>query len=105
MSLTSVFAAAASANREAGTPKSQGTLVNNMNDALVKGDYAALGSRKLEILKLTEGVLEAFDTGRFDLYSRFCDPHITSIEPETLGWFKKIKLLLFYRLSLKHIWS
>ena len=86
MSLTSVIAAAAagSANRDS-VPKSQGTLVNNMNDALAKGDYAALGSRKLEILKLTEGVLEAFDTGRFDLYSRFCDPHITSIEPETLG--------------------
>ncbi|XP_063711055.1 calcium/calmodulin-dependent protein kinase type II delta chain-like isoform X2 [Symsagittifera roscoffensis] len=85
MSISNVFGAVQGAvtNRDQ-HPKSQGTLVS----PLAMGDLsssAALSGRKLEILKLTEGLLEAFDTNRFDLYSRFCDPGVTTFEPETLG--------------------
>ena len=88
MSISNVFGAVQGAvtNRDQ-HPKSQGTLVS----PLAMGDLsssAALSGRKLEILKLTEGLLEAFDTNRFDLYSRFCDPGVTTFEPETLGMLK-----------------
>ncbi|XP_030297427.1 calcium/calmodulin-dependent protein kinase type II subunit gamma isoform X19 [Sparus aurata] len=42
-------------------------------------------SRKQEIIKMTEQLIEAINNGDFDAYTRICDPGLTSFEPEALG--------------------
>uniref|UniRef100_A0A674PPX4 calcium/calmodulin-dependent protein kinase n=1 Tax=Takifugu rubripes TaxID=31033 RepID=A0A674PPX4_TAKRU len=42
-------------------------------------------SRKQEIIKMTEQLIEAINNGDFDAYTRICDPGLTSFEPESLG--------------------
>ncbi|XP_029311970.1 calcium/calmodulin-dependent protein kinase (CaM kinase) II gamma 1 isoform X5 [Cottoperca gobio] len=50
---------------------------------------AAIGitkqTRKQEIIKITEQLIEAINNGDFDAYTRICDPGLTSFEPEALG--------------------
>uniref|UniRef100_A0A8C5H8E2 calcium/calmodulin-dependent protein kinase n=1 Tax=Gouania willdenowi TaxID=441366 RepID=A0A8C5H8E2_GOUWI len=45
----------------------------------------AAKSRKQEIIKITEQLIEAINNGDFDAYTRICDPGLTSFEPEALG--------------------
>ncbi|XP_043537365.1 calcium/calmodulin-dependent protein kinase type II delta chain isoform X34 [Chiloscyllium plagiosum] len=42
-------------------------------------------SRKQEIIKLTEQLIEAINNGDFEAYAKICDPGLTSFEPEALG--------------------
>ncbi|XP_047198164.1 calcium/calmodulin-dependent protein kinase type II subunit gamma isoform X7 [Hippoglossus stenolepis] len=42
-------------------------------------------SRKQEIIKMTEQLIEAINNGDFEAYTRICDPGLTSFEPEALG--------------------
>uniref|UniRef100_A0A8C6LJ33 calcium/calmodulin-dependent protein kinase n=1 Tax=Nothobranchius furzeri TaxID=105023 RepID=A0A8C6LJ33_NOTFU len=53
------------------TPRTRGLPVNN--------------SRKQEIIKITEQLIEAINNGDFDAYTKICDPGLTSFEPEALG--------------------
>uniref|UniRef100_A0A646QE86 calcium/calmodulin-dependent protein kinase n=1 Tax=Hemiscolopendra marginata TaxID=943146 RepID=A0A646QE86_9MYRI len=41
--------------------------------------------RKQEIVKVTEQLIEAINAGDFESYTKICDPHMTSFEPESLG--------------------
>ncbi|XP_037320265.1 calcium/calmodulin-dependent protein kinase type II delta chain-like isoform X2 [Pungitius pungitius] len=52
------------------------------------GSNAAISitkTRKQEIIKITEQLIEAINNGDFDAYTRICDPGLTSFEPEALG--------------------
>ncbi|XP_055746529.1 calcium/calmodulin-dependent protein kinase type II delta chain-like isoform X2 [Salvelinus fontinalis] len=42
-------------------------------------------TRKQEIIKITEQLIEAVNNGDFEAYTRICDPGLTSFEPEALG--------------------
>ncbi|CAH1407303.1 unnamed protein product [Nezara viridula] len=42
-------------------------------------------ARKQEVIKITEQLLEAITAGDYDAYTKICDPHLTSFEPESLG--------------------
>ncbi|XP_043940181.1 calcium/calmodulin-dependent protein kinase type II subunit beta isoform X3 [Protopterus annectens] len=42
-------------------------------------------SRKQEIIKITEQLIEAVNNGDYDAYAKICDPALTSFEPEALG--------------------
>lgn len=42
-------------------------------------------ARKQEVIKLTEQLLEAINTGDFDTYGKMCDPSITAFDPAALG--------------------
>ncbi|XP_053203142.1 calcium/calmodulin-dependent protein kinase type II delta chain-like isoform X10 [Panonychus citri] len=42
-------------------------------------------TRKQEVIKITEQLLDAISAGDFDAYSKLCDPNVSSFEPETLG--------------------
>uniref|UniRef100_A0A7N8XW10 calcium/calmodulin-dependent protein kinase n=1 Tax=Mastacembelus armatus TaxID=205130 RepID=A0A7N8XW10_9TELE len=44
-----------------------------------------VGSRKQEIIKITEQLIEAINNGDFEAYAKICDPGLTSFEPEALG--------------------
>ncbi|XP_053530265.1 calcium/calmodulin-dependent protein kinase (CaM kinase) II beta 1 isoform X11 [Ictalurus punctatus] len=46
---------------------------------------SALHSRKQEIIKITEQLIEAINNGDFEAYAKICDPGLTSFEPEALG--------------------
>ncbi|XP_015258333.1 PREDICTED: calcium/calmodulin-dependent protein kinase type II subunit beta isoform X21 [Cyprinodon variegatus] len=50
-----------------------------------QGSSAAVHSRKQEIIKITEQLIEAINNGDFDAYAKICDPGLTSFEPEALG--------------------
>uniref|UniRef100_A0A3B3S9F8 calcium/calmodulin-dependent protein kinase n=1 Tax=Paramormyrops kingsleyae TaxID=1676925 RepID=A0A3B3S9F8_9TELE len=45
----------------------------------------AIFSRKQEIIKITEQLIEAVNNGDFEAYAKICDPGLTSFEPEALG--------------------
>nr|XP_036846826.1 calcium/calmodulin-dependent protein kinase type II subunit beta isoform X3 [Manis javanica]XP_036846827.1 calcium/calmodulin-dependent protein kinase type II subunit beta isoform X4 [Manis javanica] len=42
-------------------------------------------SRKQEVIKITEQLIEAVNNGDFEAYAKICDPGLTSFEPEALG--------------------
>nr|KAF6417971.1 calcium/calmodulin dependent protein kinase II beta [Rousettus aegyptiacus] len=42
-------------------------------------------SRKQDIIKITEQLIEAVNNGDFEAYAKICDPGLTSFEPEALG--------------------
>uniref|UniRef100_A0A8D3AJS6 calcium/calmodulin-dependent protein kinase n=1 Tax=Scophthalmus maximus TaxID=52904 RepID=A0A8D3AJS6_SCOMX len=42
-------------------------------------------TRKQEIIKVTEQLIESINNGDFDAYAKICDPGLTSFEPEALG--------------------
>uniref|UniRef100_A0A3Q3K4V3 calcium/calmodulin-dependent protein kinase n=1 Tax=Monopterus albus TaxID=43700 RepID=A0A3Q3K4V3_MONAL len=46
---------------------------------------ASFHTRKQEIIKMTEQLIEAINNGDFEAYTRICDPGLTSFEPEALG--------------------
>uniref|UniRef100_A0A0A9WPF4 calcium/calmodulin-dependent protein kinase n=2 Tax=Miridae TaxID=30083 RepID=A0A0A9WPF4_LYGHE len=53
----------------------------NLSAVLLQG----LQARKQEVIKITEQLLEAINTGDLEAYTKICDPHITAFEPEALG--------------------
>uniref|UniRef100_A0A4W3IG07 calcium/calmodulin-dependent protein kinase n=1 Tax=Callorhinchus milii TaxID=7868 RepID=A0A4W3IG07_CALMI len=42
-------------------------------------------TRKQEIIKVTEQLIEAINNGDFEAYTKICDPGLTAFEPEALG--------------------
>uniref|UniRef100_A0A8C7ZQN0 calcium/calmodulin-dependent protein kinase n=1 Tax=Oryzias sinensis TaxID=183150 RepID=A0A8C7ZQN0_9TELE len=52
----------------------------------ITADYCQLfKTRKQEIIKITEQLIEAVNNGDFEAYAKICDPGLTSFEPEGLG--------------------
>ncbi|XP_035209694.1 calcium/calmodulin-dependent protein kinase type II alpha chain-like [Stegodyphus dumicola] len=51
----------------------------------VKSTNGILDPRKQEVIKLTEQLVEAVNSGDYEGYTKFCDPHMTAFEPEALG--------------------
>ncbi|XP_026130271.1 calcium/calmodulin-dependent protein kinase type II delta chain isoform X21 [Carassius auratus] len=47
--------------------------------------FVSAQTRKQEIIKITEQLIEAINNGDFDAYAKICDPGLTSFEPEALG--------------------
>uniref|UniRef100_UPI00358F7FC3 calcium/calmodulin-dependent protein kinase type II delta chain isoform X6 n=1 Tax=Myxine glutinosa TaxID=7769 RepID=UPI00358F7FC3 len=45
----------------------------------------ATQSRKQEVIKVTEQLIDAINNGDFETYTKICDPGLTSFEPEALG--------------------
>ncbi|CAD7094219.1 unnamed protein product [Hermetia illucens] len=54
---------------------------NQVGAALLQSVQA----RRQEIIKITEQLIEAINSGDFDAYTKICDPHLTAFEPEALG--------------------
>ncbi|XP_056432562.1 calcium/calmodulin-dependent protein kinase type II subunit gamma isoform X6 [Gadus chalcogrammus] len=52
---------------------------------LLSSSQSSPATRKQEIIKITEQLIEAVNNGDFDAYTRICDPGLTSFEPEALG--------------------
>ncbi|XP_021925546.1 calcium/calmodulin-dependent protein kinase type II alpha chain isoform X11 [Zootermopsis nevadensis] len=67
------------AGQAAGTSSGKSTL--SLSAVLLQGAQA----RKQEIIKMTEQLIEAINTGDYEAYTKICDPHLTAFEPEALG--------------------
>ncbi|KAM6951733.1 calcium/calmodulin-dependent protein kinase (CaM kinase) II gamma 1 isoform 9-T9 [Aplochiton taeniatus] len=63
---------------------SQGSAAEEM-PPLLSSPQSSPASRKQEIIKITEQLIEAVNNGDFEAYTRICDPGLTSFEPEALG--------------------
>uniref|UniRef100_A0A671VFI1 calcium/calmodulin-dependent protein kinase n=1 Tax=Sparus aurata TaxID=8175 RepID=A0A671VFI1_SPAAU len=57
------------------------SLLNKNKD----GVKVSCFSRKQEIIKVTEQLIESINNGDFEAYAKICDPGLTSFEPEALG--------------------
>uniref|UniRef100_A0A8C2X5E8 calcium/calmodulin-dependent protein kinase n=1 Tax=Cyclopterus lumpus TaxID=8103 RepID=A0A8C2X5E8_CYCLU len=55
------------------------------NCPVVRNTHEHRKSRKQEIIKVTEQLIEAINNGDFEAYTKICDPGLTSFEPEALG--------------------
>ncbi|XP_063776254.1 calcium/calmodulin-dependent protein kinase type II subunit delta isoform X3 [Pseudophryne corroboree] len=59
---------------------------SHSNESEHSQSYASVvQSRKQEIIKVTEQLIEAINNGDFEAYTKICDPGLTSFEPEALG--------------------
>uniref|UniRef100_A0AAQ4S2T2 calcium/calmodulin-dependent protein kinase n=1 Tax=Gasterosteus aculeatus aculeatus TaxID=481459 RepID=A0AAQ4S2T2_GASAC len=57
----------------------QTTIIHN------PADGNKVHTRKQEIIKVTEQLIEAINNGDFEAYTKICDPGLTSFEPEAMG--------------------
>ncbi|XP_076361590.1 calcium/calmodulin-dependent protein kinase type II alpha chain isoform X8 [Tachypleus tridentatus] len=87
---------ATSSGRSIITKKGEGSQVKESTDssttleeedvkAVRNNNGGAVDSRKSEIIKITEQLIEAISSGDFQSYTKYCDPHLTAFEPEALG--------------------
>uniref|UniRef100_A0AAZ3QMW5 calcium/calmodulin-dependent protein kinase n=1 Tax=Oncorhynchus tshawytscha TaxID=74940 RepID=A0AAZ3QMW5_ONCTS len=61
------------------------TMVSLTSEGVSRLSSPFFHSRKQEIIKITEQLIEAVNNGDFEAYTRICDPGLTSFEPEALG--------------------
>ncbi|XP_061788138.1 calcium/calmodulin-dependent protein kinase type II subunit gamma-like isoform X10 [Nerophis lumbriciformis] len=66
------------------TALSQSSATEEM-PPLLPSPQSSPATRKQEIIKITEQLIEAINNGDFEAYTRICDPGLTSFEPEALG--------------------
>jgi len=52
---------------------------------MAQGSDPSSIARKTDIIKMTECILDAVNSGDFETYTKLCDPAITAFEPEALG--------------------
>ncbi|XP_036292170.1 calcium/calmodulin-dependent protein kinase type II subunit beta isoform X2 [Pipistrellus kuhlii] len=75
------------------TLEPQTTVIHNPVDGIKDSSDSAhttiededTKARKQEIIKVTEQLIEAVNSGDFEAYAKICDPGLTSFEPEALG--------------------
>ncbi|XP_075889657.1 calcium/calmodulin-dependent protein kinase type II subunit gamma-like isoform X9 [Nelusetta ayraudi] len=67
-----------------GSMLSQSSATEEM-PPLLPSNHGSPATRKQEIIKITEQLIEAINNGDFEAYTRICDPGLTSFEPEALG--------------------
>ncbi|XP_059511975.1 calcium/calmodulin-dependent protein kinase type II subunit beta isoform X1 [Myotis daubentonii] len=75
------------------TLEPQTTVIHNPVDGIKDSSDSAhttiededTKARKQEIIKITEQLIEAVNSGDFEAYAKICDPGLTSFEPEALG--------------------
>ncbi|XP_022645084.1 calcium/calmodulin-dependent protein kinase type II alpha chain-like isoform X6 [Varroa jacobsoni] len=66
----------------------KGSQVKESTDSAsttIEEDSECVKARKQEVVKLTEQLIEAINTGDFETYTKLCDSHMTAFEPEAMG--------------------
>ncbi|XP_014244528.1 calcium/calmodulin-dependent protein kinase type II alpha chain isoform X20 [Cimex lectularius] len=58
-------------------------------------------AKKQEVIKITEQLLEAINTGDQETYTKICDPHLTAFEPEALG--NLVEGMEFHKFYFDHV--
>nr|XP_015833952.1 PREDICTED: calcium/calmodulin-dependent protein kinase type II alpha chain isoform X15 [Tribolium castaneum] len=65
--------------------KGDGSQVKESTDSSTTLEDDDIKARRQEIIKMTEQLIEAINTGDFEAYTKICDPHLTAFEPEAMG--------------------
>ncbi|XP_074723287.1 calcium/calmodulin-dependent protein kinase type II subunit delta isoform X22 [Strix uralensis] len=65
--------------------KNANSEIHSLESELSHFTPSSVLSRKQEIIKVTEQLIEAINNGDFEAYTKICDPGLTSFEPEALG--------------------
>ncbi|CAL4061635.1 unnamed protein product, partial [Meganyctiphanes norvegica] len=60
-----------------------------------------IGARKQEVIKATEQLIDCINSGDFEGYTKICDKHLTSFEPEALG--NLVEGLEFHKFYFDHV--
>ncbi|XP_072154318.1 calcium/calmodulin-dependent protein kinase type II alpha chain isoform X8 [Bemisia tabaci] len=66
-------------------PEELRVLCSNKTLSQLSSNNSYGSARKQEIIKMTEQLIEAINTGDYEAYTKICDPHLTAFEPEALG--------------------
>ncbi|XP_074444627.1 calcium/calmodulin-dependent protein kinase type II subunit delta isoform X5 [Larus michahellis] len=74
-----------SINSAGKSTKSANSESHSLESELSHSTPSSVLSRKQEIIKVTEQLIEAINNGDFEAYTKICDPGLTSFEPEALG--------------------
>uniref|UniRef100_A0A8C3KNS3 calcium/calmodulin-dependent protein kinase n=1 Tax=Calidris pygmaea TaxID=425635 RepID=A0A8C3KNS3_9CHAR len=74
-----------SINSAGKSTKSANSESHSLESELSHSIPSSVLSRKQEIIKVTEQLIEAINNGDFEAYTKICDPGLTSFEPEALG--------------------
>ncbi|XP_064080370.1 calcium/calmodulin-dependent protein kinase type II alpha chain-like isoform X16 [Macrobrachium nipponense] len=61
------------------------TDIIGMQNSTANRNNNVLDPRKQEIIKATEQLIDCINSGDFEGYTKICDTHLTSFEPEALG--------------------
>ncbi|CAG0913427.1 unnamed protein product [Notodromas monacha] len=83
--LTTMLATRNFSSRSMMAKKGEGSQVKESTDSSTTLEDEDVKARKQEIIKMTEQLIEAINTGDYENYTKICDPHLTSFEPEALG--------------------
>lgn len=83
--LTTMLATRNFSSRSIITKKGDGSQVKESTDSSTTLEDDDIKARKQEVIKMTEQLIEAINTGDFEAYTKICDPHLTAFEPEALG--------------------
>lgn len=85
--LTTMLATACnfSKSRSIITKKGDGSQVKESTDSSTTIEEEDVKARKQEIIKATEQLIDCINGGDFEGYTKICDTHLTSFEPEALG--------------------
>jgi len=62
-----------------------GSQVKESTDSSTTLEDDDVKAKKQEVIKLTEQIIEAINSGDYDAYSKLVDPHMTAFEPEAVG--------------------
>ncbi|XP_048472151.1 calcium/calmodulin-dependent protein kinase type II subunit beta [Rhincodon typus] len=68
-----------------GLTKSQSAVLHSTESVHTDHLPEMTSTRKQDIIKITEQLIEAINNGDFEAYTKICDPGLTSFEPEALG--------------------
>ncbi|XP_043210901.1 calcium/calmodulin-dependent protein kinase type II alpha chain-like isoform X31 [Amphibalanus amphitrite] len=83
--LTTMLATRNFSSRSIVAKKGDGSHVKESTESNTTVEDDDCKARKQEIVKLTEQLVEAITVGDYEAYTKLCDPHLTSFEPEALS--------------------
>lgn len=83
--LTTMLATRNFSSRSIITKKGDGSQVKESTDSSTTIEEEDVKARKQEIIKATEQLIDYINGGDFEGYTKICDTHLTSFEPEALG--------------------
>ncbi|XP_044736612.1 calcium/calmodulin-dependent protein kinase type II delta chain isoform X15 [Chrysoperla carnea] len=83
--LTTMLATRNFSSRSIIVKKGDGSQVKESTDSSTTLEDDDIKARRQEIIKMTEQLIEAINTGDYEAYTKICDPHLTAFEPEAMG--------------------
>ncbi|XP_024085554.1 calcium/calmodulin-dependent protein kinase type II alpha chain isoform X24 [Cimex lectularius] len=83
------------------TKKGDGSQVKESTDSSTTLEDDDVKAKKQEVIKITEQLLEAINTGDQETYTKICDPHLTAFEPEALG--NLVEGMEFHKFYFDHV--